>query len=162
MHNSTTHLSGMNRALKAVVCWLMVCISSVAAHAAAPVDWGDMELGKAYNYTTFTANGGKFTAPQSGVLTCTSTCGDFLYPYSDAEHTQELNFQTNYDALGHIYYELSVTEGQEIYFYKSFVMNSGSWILTMSSEEDVKLNLVSTSPEAGAMLSPAGSPQAAS
>ena len=159
MHNSTTPLSGINRALKAVVCWLMVCISSVAAHAAAPVDWGDMELGKAYNYTTFTANGGKFTAPQSGVLTCTSTCGDFLYPYSDAEHTQELNFQTNYDAQGHIYYELSVTEGQEIYFYKSFVMNSGSWILTMSSEEDVKLNLVSTSPEAGAMLSPAGSPQ---
>ncbi|MCI6295304.1 MAG: Ig-like domain-containing protein [Bacteroidales bacterium] len=159
MHNSTTSLSGINRALKAVVCWLMVCISSVAAHAAAPVDWGDMELGKAYNYTTFTANGGKFTAPQSGVLTCTSTCGDFLYPYSDAEHTQELNFQTNYDSQGHIYYELSVTEGQEIYFYKSFVMNSGSWILTMSSEEDVKLNLVSTTPEAGAMLSPAGSPQ---
>ena len=84
MHNSTTHLSGMNRALKAVVCWLMVCISSVAAHAAVPVDWGDMELGKAYNYTTFTANGGKFTAPQSGVLTCTSTCGDFLYPTTNS------------------------------------------------------------------------------
>ena len=157
MNKQNYSFSRMNRALQTVVCFVLVCLSSLAVRAADPVDWGEMELDKAYDYTLFTANSGKFTAPQSGIVTCTSTSGDFLYPYSDADHTQELEFQTNYDAESHIYYELSVTEGQTVYFYKSFVMNGGQFMLTMSSETGLKL--LKTSPEAGSRLSAAGSPQ---
>lgn len=157
MIRQTYSFSRANRVLQAVTCFVLVCLSSLATHAAAPVDWGEMELDNAYDYTVFTANGGQFTAPQSGVLTCTSTSGDFLYPYSDADHTQELDFETNYDAENHIYYELNVTEGQTVYFYKSFVMNSGQFKLTMNTETGLKLT--KTSPEAGSRLSAAGSPQ---
>lgn len=119
------------------------------------VDIGSMQLD-----TDYTLNGdfsdytGSFEAPKSGTLTVTATSsGCLMTPYSDADCTQQIDYNFSYTDTG-VTYDIPVEAGTRYYFYKNFCMGSGVMRLTM--EDNVALTLTGTSPEAGSALSTGG------
>lgn len=148
----------VSRLTRSLLTFVLILMGTVSAQAVDPVDFGALELDKDYEYTLFADHQGTFTAPRDGSLVVTTTCGDFIYAYKDAAHKNAYDFTTDYNNNGHIYYELAVKKDEVVYFERNFVMNKGSFRLTMVDEtEGVKL--VSTMPEANSSFSMGGEPQ---
>lgn len=138
--------------------FVLILMGTVSAQAVEPVDFGDLELNKAYTYTQFADHQGKFTAPRDGSLVVTTTCGDYIRAYKDEAHENVYKFNTEYNSKGHLYYELAVKKNEVIYFHREFVMNKGSFMLKMVDETE-GVQLESTKPEANSIFSMGGEPQ---
>lgn len=130
---------------------LLFCLSSTV-WAADPVDYGELELDTSYDFVTYQTVRGRYTAEADGVLTVTCSSSEFPTPYSDEDYSEKIDFTLLY-ATGdvyYVYYYLDVTEGQTIYFQKSFCMSSSSFTLSFAQEQT--LTLKGVSPTEGSMI----------
>lgn len=131
------------------LCLLFVLSLFTAQAARQPLDYGALELNKAYSIEAqYQYVAGYYTATETGVLTVTSTNSDVFTPFSDKACTQVMNVKYLYDTTPtyHAYYSLNVTAGQTIYFRYNGI-NSAENTLTFSTDD--KLELTSQSLEAG-------------
>lgn len=147
----------MQKSLLLTLLWAVLGLGAAHAGVGDTVDFGEMELGTPYQLNAdFSDYAGHFTAPKSGTLTVTSSSsGNFMTPYADAEMLTAISFDLGYTADGGCTYDLQVEEGQTYYFLKAFSMNSSTTTLTMDDESGV--SIVSIDPAEGSRLSPAGS-----
>lgn len=132
---------------------LLFMVSLLTAQAArTPLDYGALELNKAYAIESqYQYVGGYYTATQTGVLTVTSSNTDAFTPFSDKACTNVIAVKYLYDETPtyHVYYTLKVTEGQTIYFRYNGI-NDGENTLTFSTDNAIALS--STSPAAGSTV----------
>ena len=135
----------------------VVCMSSVSAHAADPVDFGEMQLDTNYAITQYTPYSGTFTSPQSGTLKVESVSGNASVNaiYADAAHSEMINGVFSGYTASPRYYAYEVTEGTTYYFYNNFPWDSGEIRLTMNSG-DVELEYQRSQPEEDSALSATG------
>lgn len=129
---------------------LLMLISIVSAKAA-DVNYGEMELGKAYDLKSLSDVTGQYTATETGVLTVTSAGTEILAPFSDEACTQVISYSklTSDTPTYHYYYNLAVTAGQTIYF-KWGGLNTTTNTLTFSTETGIKYQ--GSSPAAGSTI----------
>lgn len=147
----------MKRTLILIFLLSALGISPSRAGAGDTVDFGEMELGTAYQLESdFSNYVGHFTAPASGTLTVhSSSSGNFMSPFADNELTESLPFSIGYTSDGGCTYDLTVEEGKTYHFAKDFSMTRSTTTLTMDA--GTTLTLESITPEAGSRLSPGGS-----
>ena len=134
------------------LCLLFVLSLFTAQAASQPLDYGALELNKAYaieaqyEYVT-----GYYTATETGVLTVTSTNSAVFTPFSDEACTQVMKVKYLYDPTPayHAYYSLNVTAGQTIYFRYNGINNAKN---TLTFSTDDKLELTSQSVKAGSTI----------
>lgn len=134
------------------LCLLFVLSLFTAQAARQPLDYGALELNKAYSIDAqYQYVAGYYTATETGVLTVTSTNSDVFTPFSDKACTQVMNVKYLYDTTPtyHAYYSINVTAGQTIYFRYNGI-NSAENTLTFSTDD--KLELTSQSIEAGSTI----------
>lgn len=132
---------------------LVLLFASTAAANAANADYGLLELNKAYDIPMFGDVSGYYTATEDGIIKVTSTCADFPDAWTDEAHTTQM--QTSVTLNGSIRtYDLNLTKGQTVYFYRSFCMSSGTF--TLSKLDGVELT--SISPEEGSSFTYGGDP----
>lgn len=128
---------------------LALCFASVATVSAKvenPVDLGEIQPNRVYTYEAMIPVMGQYTPSESGQITCYST-GDIINAYKDASHSENLeSTQFYYGASGEKVRIYPVTQGQPVYFYNSFPLNSGTFRLVTDNEE-IKLSNVYPSPE---------------
>lgn len=124
---------------------------------AAVVDYGELELDKEYNFVQFSHVKGHYTCTQDGVLTFTSSSGQFCTPYADEACTQSIGYTILWGEPYHAYYNLEVTAGQVIYFYKDFCMDKGTFHVSFASSASLTLN--SVTPADGSTFVLGGEPQ---
>ena len=132
---------------------MLFVLSLFTAQAARqPLDYGALELNKAYAIEAqYQYVAGYYTATETGVLTVTSTNSDVFTPFSDKACTQVMNVKYLYDTTPtyHAYYSLNVTAGQTIYFRYNGI-NDAKNTLTFSTDD--KLELTSQSVETGSTI----------
>lgn len=134
------------------LCLLFVLSLFTAQAASEPLDYGALELNKAYaieaqyEYVT-----GYYTATETGVLTVTSTNSAMFTPFSDEACTQVMKVKYLYDTtpVYHAYYSINVTAGQTIYFRYNGINNAKN---TLTFSTDDKLELTSQSVKAGSTI----------
>lgn len=134
------------------LCLLFVLSLFTAQAARQPLDYGALELNKAYAIEAqYQYVAGYYTATETGVLTVTSTNSDVFTPFSDKACTQVMNVKYLYDTTPtyHAYYSLNVTAGQTIYFRYNGI-NDAKNTLTFSTDD--KLELTSQSVETGSTI----------
>lgn len=157
MQSLTTPIQLQRQAYRWLMVLLMACLGSGLLHAANK-DHGALELGKTYEFDAYSSVSGYYTAQSEGLLKVTHSGGEFIPVYSDEAHQNEIMCERNYDADGHIYYELPVKSGETYYFYNNFLMTKGTFTLSMIGAEDA-LELVSVTPKDGSTFTVAGEPQ---
>ncbi len=132
---------------------MLFVLSLFTAQAARqPLDYGALELNKAYAIEAqYQYVAGYYTATETGVLTVTSTNSDVFTPFSDKACTQVMDVKYLYDTTPtyHAYYSLNVTAGQTIYFRYNGINNAEN---TLTFSTDDKLELTSQSTEAGSTI----------
>lgn len=134
------------------LCLLFVLSLFTAQAARQPLDYGALELNKAYAIEAqYQYVAGYYTATETGVLTVTSTNSDVFTPFSDKACTQVMDVKYLYDTTPtyHAYYSLNVTAGQTIYFRYNGINNAEN---TLTFSTDDKLELTSQSTEAGSTI----------
>lgn len=134
------------------LCLLFMLSLFTAQAARQPLDYGALELNKAYAIESqYQYVAGYYTATETGVLTVTSTNSDVFTPFSDKACTKVMNVKYLYDTTPtyHAYYSLNVTAGQTIYFRYNGI-NDAENTLTFSTDD--KLELTSQSTEAGSTV----------
>lgn len=147
----------MQKSLLLTLLWAVIGLGAARAGYGETVDFGEMELGTPYQLNgDFSDYAGHFTATTSGTLTVSSsTSGNFMSPYADAEMLTPISFDLGYTVGGGCTYDIQVEAGQTYYFLKTFSMDSSTTTLTMG--DDSAVSLVSIDPAKGSLLSPAGS-----
>lgn len=134
------------------LCLLFVLSLFTAQAARQPLDYGALELNKAYAIEAqYQYVAGYYTATETGVLTVTSTNSDVFTPFSDKACTQVMDVKYLYDTTPtyHAYYSLNVTAGQTIYFRYNGINNAEN---TLTFSTDDKLELTSQSVETGSTI----------
>jgi hypothetical protein len=132
---------------------VLTCTAAFTAHAATvePVDLGEVELGKTYEYSA-TSISGHFTSPATGVLTIDGETG--LRFYTDEARSEGSEVESTWGGYGGPmggYSTINVTANTTYYFYIGFAQ-TGKFCLSM----DVELTVESISPEAGSTVSASG------
>lgn len=112
------------------------------------VDFGKMELDKDYTLNgDFKDYKGYFVAQQSGTLTGIASSGCLLCPYTDAECLQAAEYSHSYLEDGNEAFSLNIEAGQTYYLFLGFNMGTGTFKLTMNTDNGIKL--LSSTPENG-------------
>ncbi len=111
-----------------------------------------MQLDTEYPLTSFKNYIGTFTAPRSGVITCTSTTVDVMYPYR-VEQENMFEDGNEYEVtLNSLYgsrsYDFTVEEGVTYIMYANFIMNNGT-VFKITMADKVTFELTGTSPVEG-------------
>lgn len=126
--------------------FVLVC-TGATSQAADPIDLGALELGKTYDApASFKGYVATFTAPKSGLLTCEGSMFNEFRPFTSEDHTTEVKSEWDYASQT---LSVDVTEGQVLYFYHNFMMNTSSFKLSMPGDEGIVLEKVRVSPEEG-------------
>jgi len=123
---------------------VIALVASINIHAEERINLGAIELGKEYALADFKNYIGTFTAPKTGVVTCSSTTIDVLYPYiAELEdmYTEGNEIPVTYNSLyGQRSYDFSVEEGKTYYMYAQFIMSSGTKVkFTMAESQSISL-----------------------
>lgn len=132
---------------------LALCLLAGTAQATdAQTDYGELELGKSYDYVLFTEVTGHYTATAKGILTVTSSNTTTPTPYADEAMTERMSYTNLSDDTPnyHLYYNLQVEAGQTVWFAVNS-LNAGSFTLTFS--DNAELTLSSVSLEEGSTVS---------
>lgn len=132
------------------LCLLLVAGMS-AAQAADTVEYGALELNKAYELKALNTSTGHYTATADGILTVTSSgTGNFI-PYSDAACQAPISYTNIQESLPvfHYYYNLNVVAGQTVYFMYDG-LNTVTSTLTFNTESS--LERTTTVPEEGSTI----------
>lgn len=118
------------------------------------VDVGEIKVGTKYKTEEFKGFAGVLHVEQSGLLRVMCYTSDYPFPFADAAHQQLLDHQASfYDGMQG--YVISVTAGEDVYFYRSFCMSSTTVWFEMQAPELT----YTCSPEAGSRLVPTGRAQ---
>ena len=114
------------------------------------VDFGKMVLDKEYEIKgDFKDYKGSFTAEKSGTLTAVGSYGCLLVPYTDKECLQAAEYTHTYVENGESF-SLNVEAGTTYYLYKGFVMDAGTFKMTMNADNSIQL--ISSTPANGALF----------
>jgi len=128
---------------------------SFTLHAEDRIDLGEMQLDTEYKLEDFKNYIGTFTAPKTGVLTCSATTIDVMYPYKevlDDMYTEGNAYEVSMNSLyGSRSYDFSVEEGKTYIMYANFIMNSNT-VFKMTMANESTINLTSTSPAEGSTI----------
>lgn len=119
------------------------------------INLGELQLDKEYALTTFKSHIGTFTAPRSGVLSCSATTNDVLYPYKRVQEDMFAEGNAYDVTMNSLYggrsYDFSVEQGKTYYFYTDFVMDDNT-VFTMTMADEASIKLTSTSPSEGGVF----------
>lgn len=142
------------------ITWTLKALMSIALllTSAAPAfadnaDYGLLELGKSYELPMNGSVSGYYTATEAGVIKVTTTCSDFPDAYTDEAHETQMKRSVTINGSIRTY-DLSLEEGQTVYFYRRFCMNPGTF--TLSKQDGIELT--SVSPEEGSSFTYGGDP----
>lgn len=114
-------------------------------------DIGEVTLGTEYYTQTFKDFAATLHVKEPGLLSVMCVSSDYPIPYADPEHTEPLEFLSSFYA-GKQGYVMNVSEGDVIYFYKSFCMgDSKVWFEMQKQELEFK-----SIPAVGERLVPTG------
>lgn len=138
--------------LKALMSLALLLTGAAAAHAAS-ADYGLLELGKAYDLPMYGSVSGYYTATEAGVIKVTTTCADFPDAWADEAHTTQMEKSVTINGSTRTY-DLSLEEGQTVYFYRKFCMNEGTF--TLSKQDGIELT--SVTPQGGSSFTYGGDP----
>jgi hypothetical protein len=114
--------------------------------SAKAVDWIDLQLGTEYEVPNFGKFYGKFTAPKAGIVNVSFTGGSTApKPFYDEELEQGVDYANS--SMG---YDFVVTAGTNYYIGTDWAQQGGTMVLTMASDEGIKLT--EASPAEGSVL----------
>lgn len=134
-------------ALRYVLVCFVTCVA-FSVFAADPVDFGEMEPDKEYEYEAMVPVMGHYTPTSDAIMRCYSS-GDVIHPYEDEDHTAIMTSTDSfYGANGEKVRVYTVHAGQTIYFYNGFPFDRGTFRFVVGKEQ-IKLGGVYPSPEDG-------------